>query len=97
MLGTRHSYLRPSLAGSAAQGVERLYWITVAKPACVMRVVTGLVDPSVAAATAPDDVVTTLEMCSLPLAAPGGRACPWRVVPGVAAGLNEGTERSARF
>ena len=44
------------------QGVESLYWITVAKPACVIRVVTGLVDPSVAAASAPDDVATRLSM-----------------------------------
>jgi hypothetical protein len=50
------------LARSAAQAMERPYWITVAKPACVIRVVTGLVDPSVAAASAPDDVVTRLSM-----------------------------------
>jgi hypothetical protein len=42
--------------------MKRPYWITVAKPACVIRVVTGLVDPSVAAASAPDDVVTRLSM-----------------------------------
>jgi hypothetical protein len=81
--GSGQARQRSHLARSAAQGMERPYWITVAKPACVIRVVTGLVDPSVAAASAPDDVVTRLSMmacgkmhCVWPIGSPSAAPTP---------------------
>jgi hypothetical protein len=39
--------------------MRRSYWITDARPACVIRAVGGCVEPSVAGTSAPDDVVTS--------------------------------------
>src|SRR6266446_8723639 len=36
-------------------GIRRSYWITVARPGCVTRTVTGRGDGAVAAMSAPDD------------------------------------------